>query len=49
MKQPDGRKTIEGYWQDTARRILFARGASPGYAYGTFAETSFFTAFTPIG
>ncbi len=34
MKQPDGQKTIEGYWQDTARRILFSRNAPPGYAYG---------------
>ncbi len=35
-KQPDAGKTIEGYWQDTARRILFARGAPPGYVYGTW-------------
>ena len=35
-KQQDGRKTIEGYWQDTARRILYARDAPPGYAYGTW-------------
>jgi len=27
-------KTIEGYWQDTARRILFSRDAPPGYKYG---------------
>ena len=27
-------KTIEGYWQDTARRILFSRDAPPGYEYG---------------
>jgi hypothetical protein len=27
-------KTIEGFWQDTARRILFSRDAPPGYAYG---------------
>ena len=27
-------KTIEGFWQDTARRILFARDAPPSYAYG---------------
>jgi hypothetical protein len=27
-------KTIEGYWQDTARRILFSRDAPPGYVYG---------------
>lgn len=32
--QPAGGKTIEGYWQDTARRILFSRAAPPGYAYG---------------
>ncbi len=36
MKQPDG-KTIEGYWQDTARRILFARDAPSGYVYGTWS------------
>ncbi len=34
MKQPNAGKSIEGYWQDTARRILFARGAPPGYVYG---------------
>ena len=27
-------KTIEGYWQDTARRILFSSNAPPGYEYG---------------
>jgi hypothetical protein len=27
-------KTIEGFWQDSARRILFARNAPSGYAYG---------------
>ena len=27
-------KTIEGFWQDTERRILFSREAPPGYAYG---------------
>ncbi|HKA41574.1 MAG TPA: hypothetical protein VKF40_06260 [Burkholderiales bacterium] len=27
-------KTIEGYWQDTARRILFTRDAPASYAYG---------------
>lgn len=27
---------IEGYWQDTARRILFSRNAPSGYAYGTW-------------
>ncbi len=26
--------TIEGYWQDTERRILFSRDAPPGYVYG---------------
>jgi hypothetical protein len=32
--QPGAGKTIEGYWQDTARRILFSRDTPPGYAYG---------------
>jgi|SRR6185503_17759530 len=27
-------KTIEGFWQDTGRRILFSRQAPPGYKYG---------------
>lgn len=31
--QPTG-KTIEGDWQDAARRILFSAGAPPGYKYG---------------
>ena len=35
---PDGQKTIEGYWQDTARRILFARDAPPAYAYGNWTS-----------
>ena len=26
--------TIEGYWQDTERRILFSRDAPPDYVYG---------------
>jgi len=26
--------TLEGYWQDTERRILFSRDAPPGYVYG---------------
>ena len=26
--------TIEGFWQDSARRILFDRSAPPGYSYG---------------
>jgi hypothetical protein len=34
--QVEGSKNIEGYWQDTARRILFSRDAPPGYAYGTW-------------
>ena len=34
----DGRKTIEGFWQDTARRILFARGAPASYAYGQWTS-----------
>jgi hypothetical protein len=32
--QPTAGKTIEGYWQDTARRILFSRDAPPSYVYG---------------
>jgi len=38
-KAPDrGAKalTIEGFWQDKARRILFARNAPPAYAYGVW-------------
>ena len=27
-------KTIEGYWQDSARRILFSRNAPSNYVYG---------------
>jgi hypothetical protein len=27
-------QTIEGYWQDTERRILFSADAPAGYAYG---------------
>src|SRR5947208_16711310 len=27
-------QTVEGYWQDTERRILFSRDAPPGYVYG---------------
>jgi hypothetical protein len=27
-------QTIEGFWQDAARRILFDRAAPPSYAYG---------------
>jgi hypothetical protein len=27
-------QTIEGYWQDTERRILFSPDAPPGYKYG---------------
>ena len=33
---PNAGKTVEGYWQDTARRILFAREAPPDYTYGTW-------------
>lgn len=29
-----GQGTIEGYWQDTERRILYSPDAPPGYAYG---------------
>lgn len=29
-------QSIEGYWQDSARRILFSRTAPAGYAYGTW-------------
>jgi hypothetical protein len=32
-QSPTG-KTIEGYWQDSARRILFSSSAPPGYKYG---------------
>ena len=31
---PGGSKTIDGFWQDAARRILFARDAPPSYVYG---------------
>jgi len=27
-------QSVEGYWQDTERRILFASDAPPGYVYG---------------
>jgi hypothetical protein len=29
--------TIEGFWQDTARRILYSRAAPPAYVYGTWS------------
>jgi hypothetical protein len=29
-----GAQTIEGYWQDTERRILFSPDAPPGYKFG---------------
>src|SRR5882762_10424093 len=29
-----GAQTIEGYWQDTERRILFSTEAPSGYVYG---------------
>ena len=32
--EPGAGKTIEGYWQDSARRILFARDAPASYVYG---------------
>jgi len=32
--QPTAGKTIEGDWQDTARRILFSSSAPPDYKYG---------------
>ncbi len=32
----DKARSIEGYWQDSARRILFAREAPPGSVYGTW-------------
>ena len=32
--QPADGGTIEGFWQDAARRILFSRNAPPGYSYG---------------
>lgn len=28
--------SIEGFWQDKSRRILFARNAPPAYAYGAW-------------
>lgn len=39
MKQaaPGGGRSIEGYWQDTARRILFSRDAPPDYVYGAWS------------
>src|SRR5436190_11135200 len=30
--------TIEGYWQDTERRILYSPDAPPGYVYGRWTE-----------
>jgi len=30
--------SIEGYWQDTARRILFSTDAPPAYVYGRWTE-----------
>ena len=27
-------QSVEGFWQDTERRILFSRDAPPGYVYG---------------
>jgi hypothetical protein len=34
LAQPADGKTIEGFWQDSARRILFSRNAPPSYEYG---------------
>jgi len=34
LGQPIPSKTIEGDWQDTARRILFSSSAPPDYKYG---------------
>jgi hypothetical protein len=31
-------KTIEGFWQDAARRILFSRDAPPAFVYGRWSE-----------
>lgn len=36
--QPAAGKTIEGYWQDTARRILFSRDPPPSYVYGRWTS-----------
>jgi len=30
--------TIEGYWQDTERRILYSPDAPPGYVFGHWTE-----------
>jgi hypothetical protein len=35
--EPESAKTIEGFWQDSARRILFARNAPADYVYGGWA------------
>ena len=32
--QVSAEKTIAGFWQDTARRILFSHDAPPSYVYG---------------
>jgi len=31
-------QTIEGFWQDTARRILFSPEAAAGYSFGRWTE-----------
>lgn len=36
--QPAAGKTIEGDWQDTARRILFSASAPPDYKYGQWTS-----------
>ena len=35
---PGATKTIDGFWQDAARRILFARDAPPSYVYGKWTS-----------
>ena len=34
LAAPAFAQSIEGYWQDTERRILFSADAPPGYVYG---------------
>jgi len=31
-------QSVEGFWQDTERRILFSRDAPPGYVYGGWTK-----------
>ena len=37
-KQLGDSKSIEGFWQDTARRILYSREARLNYAYGAWNQ-----------